>query len=1029
MSDPKNISPLLDGFKLGAPICEHNGIVCHPAIKENSNKKYIVKVISVPANQAQLDALLLAGAYKDPADAMEYFRKKGEGILEEAAHLKMLSKLEGFLPYDGWQMEPITRHRLGYEIYLVGSYKRSLEKYMAKAAFTHLEAVNLSLDLCSALSVCRQSGYIYVDLKPSNIYVSEKKEYRIGDLGFLSLDALRYASLPDHYHSPYTPPELLDPMTSMNLSADTYAVGMILYQLYNDGQLPFKGISPEQPIPAPLHADYEMSEIIMKAIDPDPEKRWLDPKDLGKAIASYMQRNSVNDIPITPFIPLDVEPEQITPVSEKKSKRKKNKAPVDEPTTEPVSSESASDAENASVPEISEASPSEKAAETITNPPELPEEIPQDAESISDTPEQEDPTAETAIEDIPAEGTYLPEVTEASEAEALPEVQTHDENSGSAQNEEFLPELSDEVIKIITKADDLIAYQIPEEVIYHTEPEEDPFAFAHEDSDELDEPTEEDSMMEKDISESSVDNKKPTKHFADKTRGKKIRKFFGGVFGTLVTAAVCVGGFWYYQNIYLLPIDNMTISGTQDQITVLIDSSADESGLKVHCSDQSGNRTTESVKGGKVTFQNLQPSTEYTIEVEFSGFHKLSGKTTDTFKTESTTQILTFDAVAGSEDGSVILEFTVDGSEPDFWNIYYSADGEEQKRETITNHSTMISGLTVGKVYTFTLDGGKNFDFGGKTQLQYMASKLILADKLTAISDNGSDVSIQWKSPGDVVVDYWTVRCYDGYGFEETVTVTDSQALFTGLDPNISYIVEVTASGMTEPARKEITADPVIVNGFQTDDSKNTHLNLTWNFTGTAPADGWILLYTVDGSGSERVECKDASASVAPLLPGATYNFTLQTADGRTVYNDMFSYTTADAEKFTDNGMKVEDLTFELFKTPAEENWTYETLQDVSVTNTFASGDPVSMVIKSTSTFYMPGYETKILYVFRNSYGNVLTDLVSEETYYWKNIWQAGDPKIGELNLPKLPSAPGDYILQLYFNGKAVADLDFHIAE
>ena len=77
----------------------------------------------------------------------------------------------------------------------------------------------------------------------------------------------------------------------------------------------------------------------------------------------------------------------------------------------------------------------------------------------------------------------------------------------------------------------------------------------------------------------------------------------------------------------------------------------------------------------------------------------------------------------------------------------------------------------------------------------------------------------------------------------------------------------------------------------------------------------------------------------------------------------------------------------------------------------------------------MPGYETKILYVFRNSYGNVLTDLVSEETYYWKNIWQAGDPKIGELNLPKLPSAPGDYILQLYFNGKAVADLDFHIAE
>ena len=236
MSDPKNISPLLDGFTLGTPFSEHHGVVCCPAIKENTNKKYIVKVISVPATQAQFDAMLLAGAYKDPGDAMEYFREIGENILQEAELLKKLSKLEGFLPYDGWQMEPISRRRLGYEIYLVGSYKRSLDKYIRKNAFTHLEAVNFGLDLCAALSICRQSGFLYVDLKPTNIYVSEKKEYRIGDLGFLSLDALRYTSLPERYFSPYTAPELTDPMNSINLTADTYAVGMILYQLYNDGK-------------------------------------------------------------------------------------------------------------------------------------------------------------------------------------------------------------------------------------------------------------------------------------------------------------------------------------------------------------------------------------------------------------------------------------------------------------------------------------------------------------------------------------------------------------------------------------------------------------------------------------------------------------------------------------------------------------------------------------------------------------------------------------------------------------------------
>ena len=104
MSYEKNISPLLDGFTFGAAMSSHDGICCYPAIKENSDTKYIVKTISLPASQVQLDALLLAGAYRDPADAMEYFRKKGEGILDEAAHLKVLSKLEGFLPFEGWQM-------------------------------------------------------------------------------------------------------------------------------------------------------------------------------------------------------------------------------------------------------------------------------------------------------------------------------------------------------------------------------------------------------------------------------------------------------------------------------------------------------------------------------------------------------------------------------------------------------------------------------------------------------------------------------------------------------------------------------------------------------------------------------------------------------------------------------------------------------------------------------------------------------------------------------------------------------------
>lgn len=269
-------------------------------MKENSEEKYIVKIISVPASQKQLDALLLTGAYQDAAAAAAYFKELADGIVKEAQLLQQLSKLEGFLPYEGWQVVPMEDNRLGYEVYLVGSYKRSLEKFLRRNTMTHLSAVNLGLDLCSALSVCRRAGFMHVDLKPSNIFLSGEREYRIGDLGFAKLSSLKYSSLPSKYISSYTPPELHDALATLNPTADIYAVGLILYQIYNNGQLPFEDQAPAEPLPSPMNADYEMAEIILKACHPNPRHRWQTPIEMGQALVSYMQRNTVNDVPILP---------------------------------------------------------------------------------------------------------------------------------------------------------------------------------------------------------------------------------------------------------------------------------------------------------------------------------------------------------------------------------------------------------------------------------------------------------------------------------------------------------------------------------------------------------------------------------------------------------------------------------------------------------------------------------------------------------------------------------------------------------
>lgn len=382
---------------------------------------------------------------------MNYFREVGSDVMKEAEFLQKLSTLDGFLSYENWQMEPITSKRLGYQVYLVGSYKRSLEKYVRRNPVTHLEAMNLGLDLCSALSVCREAGALYVDLKPNNVFVSEKKEYRIGDLGFVQMDALKYTALPDKYRSVYTPPELHDPMATLNLTADTYAVGMILYQLYNEGQLPFREKAPEEVLPSPANADYELAEIIMKAIHPDPAQRWQDPKDLGKALAEYMQRNVVNDTPITPYTAL----------------------------------------------ELGNAEPAVNAEEKV------PAAVGAQASSVEDTREEA-----ASGEAVPADGNPEAPSVPPETDETLP-------SEGDADS--LLPhEMSDELSRMMEKAEDLLSHETPEGVTIPEIPEKpDPFGFVAKNFDEID---------DTDVPFDPVMNEERDRREEEKQRQKALKK-------------------------------------------------------------------------------------------------------------------------------------------------------------------------------------------------------------------------------------------------------------------------------------------------------------------------------------------------------------------------------------------------------------------------------------------------------------------------------------------------------------------------
>lgn len=988
MSEPKMISPLLDDYALGAPMSDRTGACCCPALHKEDKNRYILKVVSFPASQVQLDALLLTRAYRTTRDALSYFEQQAKALAEEAAFLQELAKLEGFIGYDAWQTTPMLTHATGYDVYLLGEYRRSLEKHMRRHAMTHLEAMNLGIDLCSALSVCRRAGRIYVNLKPSNLFLSQKKDFRIGDTGFVKLDELKYASMPERCLSPYAPPEARTLVPELNETADTYALGRILMQIYNGGILPPEPENPDEPLPQPAYADEKLTELLLKACARNPVDRWHDPAEMGHALVRYMQCSEVNDIPIY-SLPEEQNEEDDTvdfTVQPPKSDIDPRTAQVWELAPEPTAEEETATASvESEVPLPGEApvpmEPSEP-AEPIAQK-ESGEAIP-----IA-VPEEEAASMET----VPTEEAAPPEVASADDTTADTPLPESNEITPSVESDSSTEDSFSEELKEVSA---LLGSTVK--------------------------PTYQSGSSASAAEHSVVTTKKRKK--AEKKHSGNARIVLGTLLVLFACAAAVFGGVFFYRSYYLLTVEEISIDGSQNEIHVSVTTSADPSLFTVTCSDSYGNRQDAVLSDGGAQFTGLTPGTMYKIVLECSGVHKLVGQISDVYTTPDVTNIVEISAVTGSEDGSVVLTLAVDGAEPEGWTVTCFADGQPSLTQDFSGHSVTIRGLTIGQTYTVQLGTVDGSVITGSTTTEFTAASVVMARELTVTAHTGTELTVEWQTPTDISVEQWSVRCY-GADYDETRTVSECSATFSSLDASVSYTVEVTADQMTQPARLSVTANPVNITGYHVkQDSATGDVTLSWDYTGAAPENGWLLMYSIDGNTTQNVEkCDSASVTVSPAIPGASYRFTVASPDNVSIFNCDYDYTVPQPDKYTGHALSAYRITGQLLATPSNADWTQSKVREY--TSAFIVGQSISVVLHGEVNFYLDEEELTVLYVIRGEDGKVIPSLTAQETQEWKEMWSGDDYHYAELDVPKAPDDSGSYTLDIYFNGKSVVSLPF----
>lgn len=1052
---------MLDGFSLGQAISDHHGVVCYPAMRDDSEKRYIVKRISLPASQVQVEALLLTGVYKDADAVCAYYEELAQGITREIQTLDTLAGQRGFVPYKDHQIVPMEAG-VGYEVHLISRYRMTLERYLRRNPMTHLSAVNLGIDMCAALAVCREAGWLYVDLKPENIYLFNDQEYRIGDLGFQSLDMLAYSSLPERYRSIYTAPEVPDAYSSLNATMDTYALGLVLYQVYNEGKLPYETVEEQtawleklrsgEPMPAPICADTDMTAIIAKAISPDPADRWQTPAEMGHALISYMQRNGADDIPLVPPAP-EPEPEE-TPVEEPAAEEPAaEELPAEEILPEEAPAEEAA-AEDAPVEETDlEEVPADE-TETEDAPAEEPAaqetsaEEPIIEEAPSEETEAEDaPAGEPVVEDAPVEepaddeseaiatdwidlmDAFLAEEDDGTEPESDEEQPTlrqllgDEEDYRSDAEEVTEDDVTDETADILNFANALIEHEAPAPVVVPEPidvpiPEPIPLELPEE---EVEEPaeTEDAPVAEESAEPEEPEAPAPAAVAEEKPKSGLWKKILKAVAALAVAAGLIIGGLYYYQNYYLQNIDGIDYQGSAREIVVTVYTEMDQSKLAVICKDTYGNAVTGTLENGTVTFSDLVPGSQYIISLEPTGFNKLTGSTSITYSTPAETQIIHLTAVTGQEAGTAIVSFGVEGSDCEEWTLRYATEGMATQSIPFTGHTVTVPELTVGSEYTFILTAPEGVILVGETTIKHTASELVQASGLALADYQEGVLTVSWNAPEGV--DRWIVRCTDGAGYDQLQEVTGTTASFEGVTEGTKYTVEVTAATQTLGIRADVFAKATSVSGFAAQ-LCGSMVELSWNNTDGTDAQ-WSIECSADGNVLQVITAEEPKATFGPVAPGVTYTFTIQ----RLAISAVSPAPTATVEvpvagSFSGYKLDAESIIVEMYDVPSKDNWSYSTLQRSREEDTFKAGGSLALLYTVTKPYIFSDDALETLFVIRDSEGKLVS--AASRTRTWDEMWDNG---YCTEQVSNLPAAAGDYKLTIYVANGLLAELPFTI--
>lgn len=96
-----------------------------------------------------------------------------------------MDEIKGFTNIVSYEDHMVIEHpdEIAWDILIRMELLTSLPDYCTTHTMSEKQVIQLGMDICNALEICEEKKIIHRDIKPDNIFVNDRGDFKLGDFG------------------------------------------------------------------------------------------------------------------------------------------------------------------------------------------------------------------------------------------------------------------------------------------------------------------------------------------------------------------------------------------------------------------------------------------------------------------------------------------------------------------------------------------------------------------------------------------------------------------------------------------------------------------------------------------------------------------------------------------------------------------------------------------------------------------------------------------------------------------------------